>query len=174
MSDSLVPDALRSIQHRRSGYEPVSESSVEIAAFDVASPRDAGGDGDAGAKGGRKRREFRVAEDPADNALSILCPSLLSCFLSLVLPTTWVAGVRRNREGEAALVMHFGKFSGVRSRPGLFCFNPVGFSTRTVSLKERTTELRSVSLSLSLSLTSPLAHPYAHTRTHAYTRCHFL
>jgi len=62
--------------------------------------------------------------------------------MSPIMPLAVLAGVRVNAEQEARLLMHWGKFTGVRRKPGLFWVNPCAASITRVSLKERTMDLR--------------------------------
>ena len=87
-----------------------------------------------------------LVDDPPEKAASLCCPTFLSCFLSCVCPWVWLGACKTVNEREAALVLTWGKFTTVKKKPGLFCFNPCGIEFQVVSVKQRTTDLPGVKL----------------------------
>ncbi len=91
-----------------------------------------------------------VEQDPPEGDMSLCCPSALSCCLSSIpfvgFPFAWFGGIKVVNEQEAALLLTWGKFTGVIKRSGIYCVNPFGVEFRQVSLKMRTTDLPNVKL----------------------------
>lgn len=65
----------------------------------------------------------------------------VSCCLSILCPCAWLCSCFVLSESTEAVLLHFGKLSGVMKTPGCHCVNSCGRDLRSISLRKRVVEL---------------------------------
>jgi len=72
---------------------------------------------------------------------SLCCPSLLSCCLSSCFPLGWCGSCATVDEKTERVLLTFGKYFGTIRKPGCYCWNPCGVSSRVVSTSRSAIDL---------------------------------
>jgi len=72
---------------------------------------------------------------------SLCCPSLLSGCLSCFFPLGWCGSCATVDEKTERVLLTFGKYFGTIRKPGCYCWNPCGVSSRIVSTSRSAIDL---------------------------------
>jgi len=83
-------------------------------------------------------------ENLVDDDVSACCPSMLSCFLSTILPCQWLCSCVQVNYREELVMLNWGKFLGVKREPGIHIINQSGLQVLQVSTALQSIEIQQV------------------------------
>jgi len=70
-----------------------------------------------------------------------VCPGLLSCFLSTIIPFGWLGSCSQVNTRQELVLLNWGKYLGVLREPGVYWMNPFGMEVRRVSTAIQSIEI---------------------------------